>query len=623
MHMGTTLRPEPIRRYADGSPPCTWGQRTCGPPGTGCVPVHPHAHGDNGRIFGAGHQVDRFTPMHMGTTQIAKTGNNLRTVHPHAHGDNSTSVVGVEACVGSPPCTWGQPQRIRAQYYYRRFTPMHMGTTAAFAASFAAWPVHPHAHGDNTSGILPAMRTIGSPPCTWGQRGDDSAYLRRPRFTPMHMGTTEQRSCEACRTAVHPHAHGDNNHLAAVLSLQVGSPPCTWGQPPPVAGLAAGGAVHPHAHGDNDRVSARGRTLPVHPHAHGDNERLSEAQRGDGGSPPCTWGQRWPGPRPARRRLVHPHAHGDNLQIVATAGRENGSPPCTWGQLPIRPLTAGSLLGSPPCTWGQPAAGLAAFLGVLVHPHAHGDNVHLVLAQRPADRFTPIHMGTTQETTLANLENKVHPHAHGDNEAVSLQDYQVGRFTPMHMGTTPPFARGRTPRPVHPHAHGDNERLSEAQRGDGGSPPCTWGQLGVHEDAPVPARFTPMHMGTTTFFQRGFHHNGGSPPCTWGQPLRFLCAPLTLRFTPMHMGTTICTMAVSDCASRFTPMHMGTTEGNALVTDSRTVHPHAHGDNWQIRQRTPACRRFTPMHMGTTTVLGVICPASYSVHPHAHGDNGI
>ena len=32
--------------------------------------------------------VDRFTPMHMGTTISLPRADSRRAVHPHAHGDN-------------------------------------------------------------------------------------------------------------------------------------------------------------------------------------------------------------------------------------------------------------------------------------------------------------------------------------------------------------------------------------------------------------------------------------------------------------------------------------------------------------------------------------------------------
>ena len=112
MHMGTTPRPRLVggsvsvhpHAHGDnslcvawplirvGSPPCTWGQRrrrgrevqsvrftpmhmgtTAGPDKTiaGLMPVHPHAHGDNGPRYTR--CVDSWS------------------VHPHAHGDNPTS----------------------------------------------------------------------------------------------------------------------------------------------------------------------------------------------------------------------------------------------------------------------------------------------------------------------------------------------------------------------------------------------------------------------------------------------------------------------------------------------------------------------------------------------------
>ena len=199
----------------------------------------------------AGCPTARFTPMHMGTTSSARRCCNRNTVHPHAHGDNGDGQGPVHAPGGSPPCTWGQPRLVYEVQASVRFTPMHMGTTAAGGGRPSAAAVHPHAHGDNVPLLGSSGPPCGSPPCTWGQRIDEDVHRGQLRFTPMHMGTTLVSAATRVALPVHPHAHGDNMSTRAQSWPAVGSPPCTWGQ---LIAAAIGGEQK--------------------------------------GSPPCTWGQR-------------------------------------------------------------------------------------------------------------------------------------------------------------------------------------------------------------------------------------------------------------------------------------------------------------------------------------------
>ena len=93
------------------------------------------------------------------------------------------------------------------------------------------WTVHPHACGDNASGLA-------WPPNWW-------------RFTPTRVGTTPLAQFAPIHTA--------------------GSPPRVWGQRAAGNGCWLPQPVHPHACGDNDRHHFLPPSTTVHPHACGDN----------------------------------------------------------------------------------------------------------------------------------------------------------------------------------------------------------------------------------------------------------------------------------------------------------------------------------------------------------------
>ena len=270
--------------------------------------------------------------MHMGTTERARHDAPGWAVHPHAHGDNANGEHCSTRRDGSPPCTWGQHDDWLTVEQPSRFTPMHMGTTTPAAFAWQDNPVHPHAHGDNYRPAGPSAGQFGSPPCTWGQQLKFPAISGVKRFTPMHMGTTRPVSRVTSNLPVHPHAHGDNSSTTKLQASVHGSPPCTWGQRLHEGALRQSCRFTPMHMGTTSRLpaSARSRrftpmhmgttaTLPirpsrrsVHPHAHGDNSRRvcfdgpprrftpmhmgtttrCEFSRQSPGSPPCTWGQR-------------------------------------------------------------------------------------------------------------------------------------------------------------------------------------------------------------------------------------------------------------------------------------------------------------------------------------------
>ena len=54
-----------------------------------------------------------------------------QAVHPHARGEYKSKPQPMGALGGSPPRTWGILVAVGRVYYLRRFTPTHVGNTAA------------------------------------------------------------------------------------------------------------------------------------------------------------------------------------------------------------------------------------------------------------------------------------------------------------------------------------------------------------------------------------------------------------------------------------------------------------------------------------------------------------
>ena len=206
-------------------------------------------------------------------------------------------------------------------------------------------------------------------------------------------------------------------------------------------------------------------------------------------------------------------------------------------------------------------------------------------------------MGTTELHFDDAARFAVHPHARGDNRGPArCQSSNVG---------SPPRAWGQPP--------------SRAARGTiAGSPPRAWGQRDVKSAATQDTRFTPTRVGTTD-------HGGGY----WS----------LLRFTPTRVGTT----RVACPPHPPFPVHPHARGDNANVRPARiiTVHPHARGDNhgdylaiqgdsgsppraWGQRTTctsVPVRCRFTPTRVGTTVREPLYAIVPYGSPPRAWGQH--
>ena len=233
--------------------------------------------------------------------------------------------------------------------------------------------------------------------------------------------------------------------------------------------------------------------------------------------------------------------------------------------------------GSPPRVWGQPPP----------------------LAPRSASaRFTPTRVGTTRSRTSTCGSGRVHPHACGDNAAVPTStNVNVGspprvwgqlgsrsvfmgrfRFTPTRVGTTSTGPRASHPVPVHPHACGDNPLdLAPHVRRDG-SPPRVWGQLENQHAMTANGRFTPTRVGTTVR-KTGDRASRSVHPHACGDNRVTIAHELAHGGSPPRVWGQLVRWGYGALGLRFTPTRVGTTWHGHGTSSRVSVHPHACGDN--------------------------------------------
>src|SRR5262249_37461934 len=162
---------------------------------------------DAGQASPAVH-ADRFTPTHVGRTEVCFSRRQPTTVHPHARGEDTARWLAVPEVYGSPPRTWGGQVFSAALRAEPRFTPTHVGRTERPGRCRSPTTVHPHARGEDCKGTSRRKCSAGSPPRTWGGPGETGCSPCRSRFTPTHVGRTRLLACSGPSFTVHPHARG-------------------------------------------------------------------------------------------------------------------------------------------------------------------------------------------------------------------------------------------------------------------------------------------------------------------------------------------------------------------------------------------------------------------------------
>ena len=253
-------------------------------------------------------------------------------------------------------------------------------------------PVHPHACGEilfiQTEGKEPS----GTSPRLWGDWPEYAKHKQQLRYIPTLVGRLTWPASAIIPKPVHPHACGEIDTTASLLSILPGTSPRLWGDCketletidggryiPTLVGrflrstpLAIRNTVHPHACGEiADPGWGVFTPTGTSPRLWGDCSQIHQAIQDDRYIPTLvgrfSYGSSW------RYGLsVHPHACGE----IVTHRRQNvaflGTSPRLWGDCPVLGIM-GIVTRYIPTLVGRLSHIAARMWRSSVHPHACGE----------------------------------------------------------------------------------------------------------------------------------------------------------------------------------------------------------------------------------------------------------
>ena len=196
-----------------------------------------------------GHELDRITPAHAGSTYLLEHQCRFLPDHPRTRGEHSTAAVGPTPMTGSPPhtrgartvsstkpCregspphTRGAPSRHAPSLRLGGITPAHAGSTPSGAGNLTPSPDHPRTRGEHCTQSVPNDAMAGSPPHTRGAPPPEQETSLPLRITPAHAGSTAPRAFLTTRWPDHPRTRGEHDHRFPDFRAAAGSPPHTRG----------------------------------------------------------------------------------------------------------------------------------------------------------------------------------------------------------------------------------------------------------------------------------------------------------------------------------------------------------------------------------------------------------
>ncbi len=169
------------------------------------------------------------------------------------------------------------------------------------------------------------------------------------------------------------------------------------------------------------------------------------------------------------------------------------------------------------------------------------------------------------------------PLAWGTQWPVSPQPHQP-RFIPTRVGNTRNRAAPRCVPPVHPHSRGERFWLYAHKCSYTGSSPLAWGTRDGAGWHPGRDRFIPTRVGNTRP-ATGCRQTRTVHPHSHGEHAIY---PGRRRekcgSSPLAWGTPQCDL-IENNRSRFIPTRMGNTSARAGATVVCLVHPHSHGEH--------------------------------------------
>ena len=169
-----------------------------------------------------------------------------------------------------------------------------MGNTPPMASVMPKIEDHPHIHGEYCKGNVVDPLCQGSPPHTWGILAGFNPSVVQFRITPTYMGNTDDNDLQELAVEDHPHIHGEYLILPTVMTVVWGSPPHTWGILVATKYGLDAKRITPTYMGNNNRPYQYQWLGEDHPHIHGEYIGLDLTHVSGSGSPPHTWGIRFP-----------------------------------------------------------------------------------------------------------------------------------------------------------------------------------------------------------------------------------------------------------------------------------------------------------------------------------------
>ena len=140
--------------------------------------------------------------------RLGKTVSN--SDHPHAGGENNSGLPQSNRRNGPSPRGWGEQFPDVNLHIGDRTIPTRVGRTSRMTGARAVIPDHPHAGGENSKCCSRWVSLSGPSPRGWGEllRGQVDGQLART--IPTRVGRTLAFELIFGTLADHPHAGGEN-----------------------------------------------------------------------------------------------------------------------------------------------------------------------------------------------------------------------------------------------------------------------------------------------------------------------------------------------------------------------------------------------------------------------------
>ena len=275
----------------------------------------------------------------------------------------------------------------------------------------------------------------------------------------------------------------------------------------------------------------------------------------------------------------------------------SGSSPRTWGTV-ADAEQAVNLRRFIPTHVGNSAPGCTTHRQTTVHPHARGEQqieaarqlaqdgssprtwgtVDLGAAQALRFRFIPTHVGNRRASACCCWRTPVHPHARGEQAVRDSRVHAVPGSSPRTWGTGRCRRWRCWHRTVHPHARGEQDDAARTADNSRGSSPRTWGTVPRRLKFQQCHRFIPTHVGNSHCLHTIDRPHAGSSPRTWGTAHQ--------RHACRSQG-------------RFIPTHVGNRRPQWPWQSASAVHPHARGEQWDLRRAMVCICGSSPRTWGT------------------------